>query len=62
MGDLLIALTRALFPRLRNTPLIWIDSEELLMCRLSLHMIFEELITIDTDVEASQAQRVATII
>ena len=60
--DLLRALTRALFPRLRNTPLIWIDSEELLVRRLFLDMIFEELIKVDIDVEASQTQRVATII
>ena len=60
--DLLITLTWALSPCLRNTPLNWIDSEELLVCRLFIDMIFEELIKPDTDVEASQTQRAATII
>ena len=60
--DLLIVLTWALSPRLRNTPLNWIDSEELLVRRLFIHMIFEVLIKPGTDVEASQTQRVATII
>ena len=60
--DLLITHTWALFPPLRNTPPIWIDSEKLLVPRLFLDMIFKEFIKVDTDVEASHTQRVATII
>ena len=60
--DLHITLTWALFPGFRNSPLIWINSEKLLVRRLFLDMIFEELIKVDNDVEASQTQRVATII
>jgi hypothetical protein len=58
--DLLI--THANLPLLHNTPLLWIDGKEFLMRRVFLQMIFEKVVKVDTNVEASYTQRMATIL